>query len=116
MPVDPGDHRLRTAGDGQEHPCHLLGGGGILALRQLPLLAHPIDVGTRAEAPALARDHDDAGTLVFRDPGEEALELRDQPRVEGVAFFGPIQAEPQNCSVLGHFEGRETRIVHGTSW
>ena len=59
-------------------------------------LPHPFDVGTRAEALALA-DEDDRPSLA--DVDERLGQLRDRGRVEGVARLGPREDDPEDVVV-----------------
>ena len=70
--------------------------------------AHPLHVGARAEARALAREHDRADAA---DVHEHLGELRDQRRVERVAPLGPREGDPQDLAVALDLQGGHVRSL-----
>ena len=90
------DHRRGTGVDRVEHAAQRVGVGDVLVVGERDRLPHPFDVGTRAEARALA-DENDRPSLA--DVDERLRQLGDRGRVEGVPRLGPREDDPEDVVV-----------------
>ena len=83
--LDDGDHGSGAGVDRLEHPAQGVRLGDVLLAREAHRRPHPVDVGARAEAGALAGQHDGPDGA---DVDECLGELLDQPAVERIRVPG----------------------------
>jgi len=96
MPLDEDDHGRGARVHRIEHPAKCVRIGDVLVERERRRRTHPLDVGTRTEARAVAREHDRPG---LADVHERLRELGDQSGIERVAGLGPAERDPQHVVV-----------------
>src|SRR5437868_4436938 len=75
---------------------------GLLA--RLALALHPLDVRARREARAPAGEHDRAHLRIFRGVRVSLVEAGDDPLVEGVVDFRPIECQAKDAGLAGDRE------------
>ena len=97
--LHPRDHRHRARVDRVQHHPQPSRIGDVLLVTELDGGAHPVDVGARREALALAREDHRARVA---DGGEGLGQLADQVRVERVAAVGAVHGHAQGVARLLH--------------
>ena len=104
------DDGRRAGVDRLEHPVQPHRVLDVLVVGEVDRRALPLDVGSCAEARALAREDDRARVP---DVGERLGQLRDERRVEGVPPLRPRQRHPEDVVVALDPERRHRRTPYG---
>ena len=94
--LDESDHGRGARVDRVEHPPERVRVGHVLIVCELRRVAHPLDVGSRAEALPVACEHDRAS---LADVDERLRKLLDQRGVERVPRVGTRERDPEEIVV-----------------
>ena len=106
VPLHTRDDRCGAHVDRLEHSPQRVRVGDVLLVRQVDRRAHPVDIGSRREALALACEQHCASAA---DVDERLCELADQRCIERVVAVWARQGDPQEIAVTLDQEVRHRR-------
>ena len=111
--VDAPDDGMAAGVDGAQHVGQFERVGDVLVVGEVETGAHPVQVGARAEALARALQHDRADVLGLAQPLEGALNLADEPLIEGIVQFRAVQRDDGGESLAGEAQMLVDVLVPG---
>jgi hypothetical protein len=99
--LNPGDQGLRQGVERGEHRREPAGLGDLAGAVGRLLLAHPLEVGARAEARARGGEHDDPDAGVGAERCRALGQLRDHPGVHRVVLVRAVQRDGGDAVGVG---------------